>query len=56
MGSASRMKVEREYDERIVINRYLAAIENATSGLDAPASGTGGILRRAVAGGRGRLG
>ena len=56
MGSASRMKVEREYDERIVINRYLAAIETATSGLDAPASGTDGISRRAVAGARGRLG
>jgi len=56
MGSASRMKVERAYDERIVINRYLAAIETATSGLDAPASGTDGISRRAVAGARGRLG
>ena len=56
MGSASRMKVEREYDERIVINRYLAAIETATSGLDAPASGTDGNSRRAVAGARGRLG
>jgi hypothetical protein len=42
MGSASRMKVEREYDERIVINRYLAAIENATGCVGSRASGRGG--------------
>jgi glycosyltransferase involved in cell wall biosynthesis len=45
MGSASRMKVEREYDERIVVSRYLAAIENATGSLDPHAHGkVAGVL------------
>ncbi len=39
MGMASRIKVEREYDERIVVNRYLAAIRYATRGVGAPLSG-----------------
>lgn len=32
MGAASRLKAEKEFDERIVFRRYLAAIEDALGG------------------------
>jgi glycosyltransferase involved in cell wall biosynthesis len=34
MGAASRVKAEAEFDERIVVSRYLAAIESAIDSLD----------------------
>jgi glycosyltransferase involved in cell wall biosynthesis len=46
MGQAGRLKAEREYDERIVVRRYIAAIEHAIS---KPASSVAGEPRTAGA-------
>jgi glycosyltransferase involved in cell wall biosynthesis len=36
MGNAGRAKMEREFDERMVIQRYLSVIQNLTSGKKTP--------------------
>jgi glycosyltransferase involved in cell wall biosynthesis len=46
MGLASRLKAETGYDERIVISRYLAAIENATGCASSYAPNRSGVLAR----------
>ena len=38
MGLASRAKAEAQYDERVVVAGYLAAIESATAGPNASQS------------------
>jgi glycosyltransferase involved in cell wall biosynthesis len=53
MGAASRIKAERKYDERIVVRRYVAAIEQAAGGLG---SSTAAELRVLEAGDSGAVG